>query len=203
MSARALYMRGRVFEPAPASEYAGISLRFASEDHDHPIAPWYITAQRNKLTNVGRWAPGDPYAVTYEADRILADTARACWDVLPGFGVPYGFRMETPLRGGETFAAFVAALPGHDVESVGALLDALRASRRVKLHERWTFDPRHGDPVPVYNVEHEQRGHAARWASLSSAVLAARADLAARAAADAREREERERARADEAREAC
>lgn len=193
----ALYMRASVKEPSPGVEYASVYLRFSTEDTEYPMRVWRIYAQRNRLDRVGRDWNDPTHALIDESDRIIGDATQPEWDVLPGYGVPYGLQLETDAIGGAAFAAFATALPPHKVDTLGALVAALRSSKRIRLIEDWQFHPRQGEPIRCRDVEWERRGKALAWANGSAAVLDARAKLATDRASRAREREERERAAAE------
>lgn len=202
-----IFMRGRVFETEESRSFSRLSLLFTADpDASFWFSAFRIEAQRERLANVGRDGYGFTFtsresrdaAIRAEAARIRMCRARESWDLVPGFGAPYGFHLESDMRQPQALAAVAAAIE-YQPETVGDIVAALRKSRRVDLVETWEMVPLSGDPFPADRVPHTQRGHALRWAEFSSAVLAAEAAEATRRAERAAEREAAEK----EERDAC
>lgn len=197
MSAAAvtLHVKGYVHEGEPHSDHAHVRIRFATSE-DSFARSWWVEAQRSRLATIDRWSDnehGRAWATVGEADRIIADPCRDRWDVVPGFGAPFALRLDGRAIGGPAFAAFVAAMPPHEVDTLGQWFAALRSSRRVRLVERWFLVPRGGgDEVDLAAIDLDKRGRAFAWALNSAQVLAARAFLATQRAEEARAREARE-----------
>lgn len=191
-----LHVKGYVHEGEPYADHAHVKIRFATSDDSFAAHSWWVEAQRSRLATIDRWSENEhsrAWATVYEADRIIADPCRDRWDVVPGFGAPFAVRFDGRAIGGPAFAAFVAAMPPHEVDTLGQWFAALRSSRRVRLAERWFLVPRGGgDEVDLDAVDLDKRGRALAWAHNSAQVLAARAFLAAQRAEEARAREARE-----------
>lgn len=185
MTARVkLYAVIDVRTPEPEARHAAVDVTFSGSEDGW--RSWLCSFQRDRVDRPSRWEVGPrSHAVVHHADRILADPCMvanggpAGIDAVIGFGSAYGGHLGGRLESchGDAWAAWSRAL-GRDCGDLGAMLKALRTSRRVDLVARWRY-PVDGDPLTACRewaeVPAEARGWARRWALDAPEVLRARA----------------------------
>ncbi len=185
-----LTMTATVYAPSARLDAADVRIRWGLDGS----RLWATTAWRFPCWPLPSWlddanAPG---WIVDKADALRADPDAWRWDIgAAPFGAPSLGAVEVELDAlrSPVWAAWCAAVAplGHRAHDLGAVLAALRASRRVTFRERWEYqiDPA-GDAVPFADVPRGLVGRAAAWAS-GPDVLRARAAIADRDAARLRE----------------
>ena len=155
-------------------DYATVTLRVSSTRDS--LSYFYVRSQRNALRYRGGIISSETH-LRWEAERIERDAFAELWDVVPGFGAPYGADVDAALSALDSscFSAFLRAIAGKHASNPSELIAALRADKRIALTSSWSAFLSGKEYTETFDVPSERKGGFAAFVR-SPEVLRAKAD---------------------------
>lgn len=162
-----------VCDAAPFADFASVTLRVSSTRD--AFTCFYVRSQRNSLRYRGGIISSETH-LRWEAERIERDAFAELWDVVPGFGAPYGADVDAALSALDSscFSAFLRAIAGKQCGNPSEVIAALRADKRIALTSSWSALLSGKEYTETFEVPQDRKGGFAAFVR-SPEVLRAKA----------------------------